>query len=451
MTYRNFNVNTIVRISLLVVTIFLFFLLVFETSYRITTGIMALIIIAQVVNLINYIHKTNRYLSGFLEAVRYSEFSRGFNVDGLGSSFDELKDSFSRVIEDFREVRKEKEEQHFFLQNVIQHIGISMIAYYEDGKVEMYNNACKRLFQLNDLKEIDDLNYISSELPQKLYALKNGEKTLIKIHEDNDILQLSIHAKEFKINDRLITLVSIQNIQHELEEKEVDSWQKLIRVLTHEIMNSITPIGSLSSTVQLMVEDIREEQQNTDPELEETLEDIQQGLQTIGKRSKGLQHFVETFRNLTKVPPPKYNIFFIREMLDDITNLFKNEIENAGISLKVSIKPENLELTADRELIEQIVINLVKNAIHGVEKTENPTIELKAFISGRGEKMIQVTDNGQGILPEVLDKIFIPFFTTKQKGSGIGLAISKQIMRLHGGTITAWSEPEKQTIFTLKF
>ncbi len=407
----------------------------------------------QVYAFIHYIDRTNRILNNFLESIRYSDFSRTFQVEGEGSSFEKLKNSFNEVIKDFQEVRAEKEENFYYLQTVIQHIGIALIAYQKDGKVELINNATKKLFQIRNLTNIQALSNFSSELVEKLFNIKHGENTLIKVQEKDNLLQLIIYSTEFKIHNRAITLVSIKNIQQELEEKEMESWQKLIRVLTHEIMNSITPISSLSSTVTMILKDLTnnlKEQGVSEDEIE-TIAEVENALKTIHKRTDGLLHFVDTYRNLTKIPNPNFSIFRVRHLLDSIKALFEEELRRKNIVCHLSVEPESLELSADEHLIEQVLINLVKNAIHAIEGINKASIHLKGYMNNRGRIVIQVADNGPGILPDVLERIFIPFFTTKPQGSGIGLSLSRQILRLHGGTINAFSEPDKETKFTLTF
>lgn len=418
-----------------------------------TLVLIGLLIAFQIVAMIHYVDRTNRVLNNFLESIRYSDFTRTFQVESLDSSFDKLKKSFNEVIKDFQEVRAEKEENYYYLQTVIQHIGISLIAYSKDGKVELINNATKKLFQVRSLNNIQSLKEFSPELVQKLLTIRHGENTLVRVQEKDELLQLAIYATEFKIHNRTILLTSIKNIQDELEEKEMESWQKLIRVLTHEIMNSITPISSLSSTISYLLKDLANtlQEKNTDADDIETIMEVDSALETIHKRTDGLLHFVNTYRDLTKIPTPTFSIFTIRTLFTNIKMLLEEEMRSKNISCDIRIEPESLELSADEKLIEQVIINLVKNAIHALDGHPSPKIELYAFLNKRGRITIQVTDNGQGILPNVLDKIFIPFFTTKPQGSGIGLSLSKQILRLHGGNITAYSEPDKETKFTLTF
>jgi len=398
------------------------------------------------------VDKTNRDLSSFLESIRFSEFTRSFQIEGMGDSFDELNKAFNDVIKDFQEVRSEKEEHFHYLQSIVQNIDVSIIAYQKDGSVEMVNKAAKKLFQVSSLKNIKILEKLSSELVETLLTIAPGQNKLVKVQDEDDILQLAIYATEFKVKNKLIILATINNIQNVLEEQETEAWQKLIRVLTHEIMNSITPIASLSSTLDIMLKGISQESNQETIRLDnDTTIEIQQALQTINKRSTGLLHFVNTYRNLTRIPKPNFKIAKIKNLFENIKMLMVDELEKNDVQFIVAVDPENMEFSADEQLIEQVLINLIKNSIHALEGKKDGKIELKSFYNKRGRVTIQVSDNGQGILKDVLDKIFIPFFTTKPSGSGIGLSLSRQILRLHNGTISAQSIPDEETIFTLTF
>lgn len=453
MGFSRFRSELIIRILLLTGTIFVFVYLVNKTQLTFTTIAVLLFAVVQIMLLIRHVDKTNQLLNSFLQSIRYSDFTRTFQVESTDSSLNKLKTTLNEVIRDFQSVRAEKEESYHYLQTIIQHIGIALIAYQRDGSVELINNATKRLFQVRNLPNIQVLSSYSHELVQKLLTIKHGENALVKVRDKDDLLQLSIYGTEFKIHNRNIMLVSIKNIQHELDDKEMESWQKLIRVLTHEIMNSITPISSLSSTVNGLINDIIERaganEQNV--EITEELQEISSALSTIQKRTEGLIQFVNTYRNLTRIPTPNFTIFQVSRLLNNIYELHRAELEALNIESTLIVEPPTLELSADEMLIEQVLINLIKNSMHALEHRTNARIQLRAFLNRRGKITIQVVDNGPGILPEVLDKIFIPFFSTKPLGSGIGLSLSRQIMRLHGGSLNAFSEPEKETIITLTF
>jgi nitrogen fixation/metabolism regulation signal transduction histidine kinase len=452
MGFKNFRLNLIVRIILLTANIFLFAFLLLSTSFTLSVILAGLLVVIQTIALIHYTDKTNRTLNNFLESIRYSDFTRTFELEGLGSSFDKLKASFNGVIKEFQNVRAEKDENYFYLQSVIQHIGIGLIAYDKSGRVELVNNATQKLFQIRNIAHVDALSGFSPDLVQKLLTIRHNENVLLKITGRDEMMQLAIYATELKISSKTITLVSIKNIQNELEEKEMESWQKLISVLTHEIMNSIAPISSLSTTISSILSSLKESSQGSDDDdRREAYGDIDMALKTISKRTEGLMHFVSTYRSLTRIPNPNLSIFPVSGLFSNIQLLLSDELKQSNVPCTIEIMPETLELQADERLIEQVLINLMKNALYSVVQTQSPSISMKAFVNKRGRPVIEVTDNGPGILPDVIDKVFIPFFTTKTTGSGIGLSLSKQIMRKHGGNITASSVPDVETKFTLTF
>jgi two-component system nitrogen regulation sensor histidine kinase NtrY len=428
---KNFRLNLIIRIIFIAVSIILFFFLYYNTNLVASLIIISLLIILQVILLIKYVDATNKELARFFQSINYSDFSQTFSTKSLGSSFEELNRAFNEVILRFQKTRSEKEEHYRYLQTVIQHVGVGLISFNQNGNIEFINNAAKKILKISSLHNIEQLNSVSKDLGTSLFKVKNGEKTTIKIVDENELIQLMVNAIEFKLRDQIFTLVSLQNIQSELEEKEMDAWQKLIRVLTHEIMNSVTPISSLAGTVN----NILSTNGNKENIPREEIADIKSAINTIQKRSEGLLHFVDDYRSL----------------FNSIENLMGKEIRDKKINLSVSIEPESLELTADPEMVEQVIINLIINAIYAVSNSPNPEIKLSANIDERGKVVIKITDNGIGIQESDQEKIFIPFFSTKKDGSGIGLSLSRQIIRAHGGTIRAHSLPGEGTTFILRF
>lgn len=451
MVYNRFRLNCIIRIILLGFTIFGFFFILLQTSLYAALFIVGVFIIYQTYALIHYVEKTNRDLTRFFTSIRYSDFSQTFKDVGLGPSFDSLRKSFTEVMNVFRKTRTEKEEHYQYLQTIVQHIGIGLIAYQPNGDVELINTAAKRLLGIPALKNIQSLETFSKPLVDTLFKIKPKGRALIKVEDQNELLHLALYATEFKLRGQIFSLVSIQNIQSELEEREIEAWQKLIRVITHEIMNSITPISSLASTINEMLKDsyqIPTAKQKIDSE---SLTDIHEAAHTIQKRSQGLLHFVDAYRNLTLIQKPSFQLFPVKELFSRVEKLMQSNIKEKSIRLRINVDPKTLELTADPELIEQVLINLLLNALQAIGGQKKAKIDLISNLDGRGRILIQVKDNGPGIVSENLEKIFIPFFSTKDKGSGIGLSLSRQIMRLHHGSITVKSEPKKQTIFTLRF
>jgi len=261
-------------------------------------------------------------------------------------------------------------------------------------------------------------------------------------------MQLSVYVIELVLRDTKFKLVSLQNIQSELEEKEMEAWQNLVRVLTHEIMNSIAPISSLASTVK---GDIESKIDINEPIAPSDLEDYLMAISTIEKRSEGMINFVSDFRSLAHIPTPKFQSIRLKGLFDQLETLMQHQFDTNQIQFKKQIEPENLILFGDQTLIEQVLINLIQNAIHAVEDTVTRVVSLDAFIDESGKIILEVTDSGRGIEEDALPKIFIPFFTTKKKGSGIGLSLSKQIMRRHKGNIQVRSKLGKGTTFKLIF
>ena len=449
MVFRNFRIICIIRVILICGTVYLFFYLLFQTRLFATTLIVGITSVYQVIALIHYVEKTNRDLTRFLRSIRYSDFSQTFTTTVKGLTFKNLNSAFNDVIKEFQKTRTEKEEHFRYLQTVVQHVGIGLMAFTANGDIELINNAAKRLLKIRSLRNIRQLESTSEQLVSKLLKLKTGEKHLVKLQEPDNILQLSIYGTEFILHQQKYTLVALQNIQSELEEKEMEAWQNLIRVLTHEIMNSITPISSLAATASSLLTG-NSGFENPDS-VNENIKDVRNAVKTIERRSKGLLDFVENYRKLTRIPKPDYEIFPVYELFDRVGNLMKDQFEKNSIEFKIKIDPESLEITTDPNLIEQVLINLCKNSVEAVIGRDKPIIELIARTGLRGELIIQAIDNGSGINPELTDKIFIPFFTTKKDGSGIGLSISKQIMRQHGGTLTVNSKPYEETRFTLRF
>lgn len=428
---------------LLAVTIFVLSYLYFNNISIPAELLLLAFLMYQVFALIRDTESVVKIMTRFFDSIRYSDFTRTVTSKGLGSAFDELNKSYNEVMNEFIKARKEKEENFRYMQTIVQHIGIGLISFFPDGEVNLINNAAKKLLKISSLRNIKTLESINKKLVEELFEIKAGKKSLIKFVYNNDFYQLILFATEFKMQEKIYKFVSIQNIMSELEEKEMEAWQKLISVLTHEIMNSITPISSISQTLNGLV--------NQKELNEETLDDIKAGMETIHRRSEGLIEFVNNYRSISKIPVANFSIVQVKNLFADVAKLMERNLQEKGVDFKYHIEPKSLELTIDQKLIEQVLINLLLNAIDAVKEKANPVIELNASMGERGCPVIQVNDNGIGILEEVQEKIFIPFFTTKSNGSGIGLSLAKQIMKQHSGNIRFVSNPDEGTTFTLYF
>ncbi|MEX0722301.1 MAG: HAMP domain-containing sensor histidine kinase [Gracilimonas sp.] len=453
--FKSFRFGIVIRVLLLATTLLLFMYLILETSYYVSISILGILIVGQIITLVKYLERTNILLTRFLEAIRYSDFTGSFRNKEMGSNFDELNESFSEVIERFKKERSEKEESIRYLETVVQHIGIGLICFNGKGEVALLNTAAKRLFKVATLRKIESLKDISEELFKTVQKLKGGNRSLIRVSVQNETLQLAMYATEFRMRDEAYKLVSFQNIHTELEEKEMEAWQNLTQVLAHEIMNSITPISSLSATVKMLLEENLSSEAEQVSLNRETVEDVTDALNTISNRSQGLIRFVNSYRDFTQIPEPSVELFSVNEVLLRTANLMKAQADSEGIAIEVQTEPESLELTADPHLTEQVLINLVKNAIRVLSGQDGGKILMKGEIEESGRVAIKVCDNGPGVKKSMTEKIFIPFYTVagdgKTKGSGIGLSLSRQIMRLHGGSLILNSEKGKGSTFTMRF
>ncbi len=446
---RRFDVNCMMRVLLLSGSICLMAYLLFKTDFIAAPIFLGLLIAYQIFSLIRYITKTNRDLTRFLLSIKHSDFSQSFALKSEGSGFKELNSAFREVTKEFQRGKLEAEEHFRFLQTIIDHVGIALIAFDPDGRVELINNAAKKLLKIPRLGDIHDIEAMSPTLAEKLSSISPGDRDLIKLKQGDDLLQLSIYATGFILRQQQLILVAMQNIQSELEEKEMTSWQNLIRVLTHEIMNSITPIASLASTAAGLLKD--EKECKVPEELNEVITDVGHAVKTIEKRSEGLITFIDNYRKLTRIPKPDFKIVLVKDLFERVGSLMKEQIEKTDIRFKSEIDPESLTITADPNLIEQVLINLCINSVEAVNDISHPKIKLKAGTDGLGNPVLKVMDNGKGITEEVAERIFIPFFTTKPEGSGIGLSLSRQILRLHKATIGVTSTPNEKTVFKLRF
>jgi nitrogen fixation/metabolism regulation signal transduction histidine kinase len=406
--------------------------------------ILAVLILFQIMNLLKYVDKSNQLLSRAFESILYEDFSERLDTHLLDSSLKEVCESLNRIITKFQQNRLEKEQQFQYLQTVIQQTGMGLISVKADGEVNLINKSARQMLQLPNLRHIQQLQSVDNALSCLLMQMRSGDKRYIDIENQNNSMQVAVYAKEISLQGEHYNLFTLQNIQSELEEKEMEAWKNLIRVLSHEIMNSVTPISSLAATANMLIGRGKE----IDPS---DIDDLRQAMQAIEKRGQGLIQFVQNYRRFARIPDPVKQIVLVAKLFKRIENLIQPNLKAGTIRFSTSIKPESLQLRVDPDLIEQVLLNLLSNAIEAVKESQRPEIELKAEMNSRSVMVIQIRDNGRGIAEDVLPKIFIPFFTTRPEGSGIGLSLSRQIMRLHGGNIRVKSEPGTSTVFSLSF
>jgi len=407
-----------------------------------------LILLVQIIILFLFISKHNRSIIQFLNSVKHRDELAKIRTVSVRKSYHEINTLLNDIAESYSKVKIEKESEHQYFLTTLKHVNIGLISFDNKGNIELYNEAAEQLLRIKNPESINDLNRTFKGFSNELKALPPGNAKLKKIKEKGEILHLSLQATQILIKGKKIKLVSIQDIQREIQQEEIESWKKLIQVLTHEIMNSAGPITSLSSTLR---ETFSDEISSNDRLDELTKKQIITGLTAIEKRSRGLAKFIETYRNLTKIPDPNFTKININDLLRQINALMEEELSASGILFTYKIIPENLILIADEKLLSQILINLIRNSIQAVIPEKEGQININASKEISGQIILHIKDNGKGISEEMLEKVFVPFFSTKKDGSGIGLTLARQIMNMHDGLISIRSVEGQGTEVKLAF
>lgn len=440
---RHFAIGIIWRVGILSIVLMglVYFFLQNQWS---AVGLFSILVALIFFWIFTYTTSINRKLARFFESVRYSDFTVKFRSDNkLGKSFEEVNQQFNGVLEAFRQARAEKEANLHYINTIVQHVNVGLLSYDTSGNIELINNAAFRILNIYRLRNINELAKTShAGLFDILNNISSGSKALYQTSNEK---QISINAATVSLRGRVIKLISLQNIQAELQQKELEAWQNLTKVLRHEIMNSVTPIVSLASTMREIIEiDLTEKE-----EIQETVSDLKEALFTIENRSKGIMNFVNAYREFTSIPKPTFEDTNSKNLIAQVLNLVQPQLKEKQIVLKTEFK-EDFELVADTEQIEMVLINIIKNAVESVENRLNPQVRIRTYeIDER--KIIEIADNGSGIEPEALEKIFIPFYTTKKTGSGIGLSLSRQIMQMHGGNLKVSSKVGEGSKFLIIF
>jgi nitrogen fixation/metabolism regulation signal transduction histidine kinase len=425
---KKYNIKLFLRIAITILSSIAFGYF-FSKQFYWAGGISALVVLWSVRLLFSFQKRNTKDMKRLINAIQFSEFNirfENFSARGLSPK---LISGMETAIAHFNSKLLKMETEQDFYNTLLNRIDFSIIVVDKQEKIKWINKSALDLFEKSQLKELEDLRKISSTLPQTLRDLLPKETKIIKIGEEETTQQLAVTAVYFVSEGERLKLISLKNIQTVLEESESEAWKKLIRVLTHEIMNSITPIISLAETFA-----------SPDEEVQKMLP---QAMQTIHRRSKGLVDFVHNYQKLSRIPNPMMTTFSASEMMSDIFNLLKTN----GLTFSYSVNPPDILLKVDRAQIEQVMINLIKNACEAVANQPNPQVTVEIGYNENHRPTIKVTDNGEGILPEVVENIFTPFFTTKTNGSGIGLSICRQIVQLHGGSISVQSEVDKGSCF----
>jgi len=447
MSVKKFEWRIILRVSLLFVTLTLTsFLLV--KGWNVYLLLSVPVIIYQLIEFTRFQKKAHSELEQFVESVHYRDFSRYFDVKHAPVDIQPLRKGFNEINTTFKIISKEKETQYQYLQKILELVDTGILSYEESsGMVVWMNESLKKMLQLPYLKTIYSLTRRDEALANDIIALKPGENKIATAHFERTSFKILLSATAFQTEGKIFKLIAFQNVNEALDETESKAWQKLLGVLTHEIMNSVAPISSLAETLKSRLQQSVTTLNNDSG----AVDDLEIGIETIKRRSEGLLKFAETYRNLNRITKPNLKKVYVRDIFENLLQLMQPTLEQKNIELETILKDTDLVVEADTSLLEQVLINLVVNAMEAVKDRPDSRIVLTGYVANNHKVIIKVADNGSGMTLEVLDKIFVPFFSTKKSGSGIGLSLCKQIMMLHKGNIQVQSAEGQGTAFLLQF
>jgi two-component system, NtrC family, nitrogen regulation sensor histidine kinase NtrY len=447
MTFKNYQWQILWRVLLLFGMLCLAAFLIFRELYM--YGVFVLpVLIWQVTDFYKFHRKAADEVEQFVESIHYRDFSRYFDVKHAPLELQPLRKGFNEINTTFKVMSKEKETQYQYLQKILELVDTGILSYeHATGEIGWMNESFKKLLGIPYLKTIHSLEKRDASLYKEVLALRPGENKVVDIMHDKSAFKILLNATAFQTGGRIYKLIAFQNVSEALDETESKAWQKLLSVMTHEIMNSVAPISSLAETLKKRLHHTTMGMESRP----DGLEDLELGIDTIKRRSEGLLKFAETYRNLNKITNPNLRKIFVRDLFENLQQLMQPTLAQKKIELDVVLKDTDLAVQADVNLIEQVLINLLVNAMEAVKDRQNARIVLTGYPVSGNKVVLKIADNGMGMTAEVLDKIFVPFFSTKKSGSGIGLSLCKQIMMLHKGNIQAQSVEGEGSVFTLQF
>jgi two-component system nitrogen regulation sensor histidine kinase NtrY len=449
MIYKNFRLNIIIRVLCIVaLSLALAFIIVERPMFFALSTVIVLLLVS-VVSLIRYIDKSNKDLTHFLLSIRQGAFTESYTSGNRGKQYEQLSGALNDIVTEFSKLNLEKELHYQYLQTLNENISVAILSFDAAEKLMMMNSAAKNLLNHPSLVTLSHFKDIDTELYHAIKQIQPEQRKVVQVFIGEDPYQLSVQAKEIVLQGKPVRIILLQNLNQELEEKEIEAWHQLMRVLTHEIMNSVTPIASLTAAVESILKHPDGTRKDLSTLSDDHIDDIFSSLATIGSRSKGLMNFVKTYKTYAKPIQAQFESVNVTDIVNRVAVLLAPDLQASNVQLVIKSPAIAVEAKTDIALIEQVLINLVKNALEAVEHDGTGIISIDIRKKNNRVSMA-VTDNGSGIDPEVLPRIFVPFFTTKSKGSGIGLSLSRQIMKLHGGTIQVHL-PEKGSIFTLEW
>ncbi len=447
MNSNRFNINIILFSFTIAITSYAFIWAIGQPNKIVTSISLAVLWMIEILYLIRYINITNKNLLLFLQSFHFKDSSLTF-YKNRKLPFKPIYNEFNRIIDLFNQLKTEKEIEHQYFDHVIKHVDTGLLAWDSNNHIKLFNMAAKQLLNMPHIGNLSGLKSIMEDMPEKLDNLKPGRRELLKILRGDELISLYVSLSEFTISGEKIKLASFQNIHSELEESESEAWQKLIKVLTHEIVNSVSPMKLVSSSLLKTLSNSENKDQFV--LASEELDNMQAGLNAIYNRSLGLSKFVDDYKTITDIPKPEFEKVKVSELFDELLDLLKRSFLNQSITVDVKIDPGDIRIFMDKKMIAQVLINLLKNSAHAISENTSPRINLTSS-KLNDRSLISIEDNGCGIPFNTLDYVFMPFFTTRKNGSGIGLTLSRQIMKAHDGFINLVSHEGVGTKVTLIF
>ncbi len=450
MVFRFFVVALILRLVFVGAAMALAIWLLLQPGYHSATLLTSIVLALLVAELWRYVSRTNREVARFLDAIRFADYSQRFDFDKAGSGFASLGRTFTDIIEEMRQRRSGQESEMRHLKALIEHIPVPLMTVHAGDAITLQNNAARRLFGATHVTRIGDLRQFGPGFARAVDEAIPGDRQLVTFTVEGAEYQLTLAATEVIIDGDRERLISLQDIQSEIDATQAEAWQDLVRVLTHEIMNSITPVTSLAQTAAELVDDVVRETGADSPFAEE-LGDVQSAVSTVARRSDSLMQFIDSYRQISRLAPPEKKRVALTDLFETVISLARAEWGDPEVVVTSSVEPSGLYVYADRDLLEPVLLNLLRNAWQATKSANDAEIRLCGRLNRRGNTVIEVEDNGHGVPAEIATKIFVPFFTTREGGSGVGLALARQVMIAHGGFIRLGQKNSNGATFTLTF
>jgi len=450
MAFRRFSILLLGRLLVVGIALIATLWLFLQSGYHGATILAAIMLALSVAELWRFINRTNHEVERFLSAARYADFSQRFSFENIGTGFEPLGKTFTEILDRFRSYQTEREADLKHLQALIEHVPVPLLTVHNNHSITLQNNAARRLFGAVQVTHLRDLQKLGMNLHNAVENAVPGHRELVVFTVEGVEHKLTLATAEIIVGSEKERLVSLQDIQSELDATQAQAWQDLVRVLTHEIMNSITPVTSLAATAADLVDDMLKKTDEDSP-LAEDLADLRDAVSTVARRSDSLTQFVNSYRQLTRLAPPEKKRIKLTDMFGAVCRLAEAELPSGLPSLTQQVEPAGLDVYADRDLLEPVLLNLLRNARQATKDLDNARIDLRGRLNRRGNVVIEVSDNGAGVPDELSRKIFVPFFTTREGGSGVGLALARQVMIAHGGFITLGESGAGGAKFTLTF